>query len=140
MVSRVFAAQRMPGVGWEALCDPTGTTVERALVGGARADRVGYAFAIGYAMALESLVGPGSAALCVTEDGGNHPRAIETRLVDGRVTGKKTWATLADRAAHLLVAARDGTDAARRPRLRVVRVRRDAAWPICNRLLPHRES
>jgi len=126
MLSSVFAAQRMSGVGWEALREPAGSTVERAVVGGARADRVGYAFAIGYSMALEALVGEGSAALCVTEDGGNHPRAIETRLVDGRVTGTKAWATLADRAAHLLVVARDGTDAAGRPQLRVVKVRRDA--------------
>lgn len=126
MLSRVFAAQRMPGVGWEALREPAGTTVERAVVGGARADRVGHAFAIGYSLALEALAGEGSAALCVTEDGGNHPRAIETRLVDGRVTGKKAWATLADRAAHLLVVARAGTDPAGRPELRVVRVRRDA--------------
>lgn len=116
----------MPGVAWEALREPAGTPVERAVVGGARADRVGHAFAIGYASALEALVGEGNASLCVTEDGGNHPRAIETRLVDGKVTGTKAWATLADRAAHLLVVARDGSDDAGRPRLRVVRVRRDA--------------
>ena len=73
-----------------------------------------------------ALSGEGSAAFCVTETGGNHPRAIETQLVDGRVTGKKAWATLADHAAYLLVVARDGSDAAGRPRLRVVRVRRDA--------------
>lgn len=126
MLSKVLAAQRMPGIGWEALREPAGTTVERAVIGGARADRVGYAFAIGYSTALEALVGEGSAALCVTEEGGNHPRAIATRLVDGRVTGKKAWATLADRAEHLLVVAREGTDPAGRPRLRVVRVRRDA--------------
>lgn len=126
MLSKVLAAQRMPGMGWEALREPAGTTVERAVIGGARADRVGYAFAIGYSTALEALAGAGSAALCVTEEGGNHPRAIETRLVDGRVTGRKEWATLADRAEHLLVAARAGTDPAGRPELRVVRVRRDA--------------
>src|ERR1043166_3027624 len=102
MLSSVFAAQRMSGVGWEALREPAGSRVARG-GGGARGGRVAYAFAIGYSMALEALVGEGSAALCVTEDGGNHPRAIETRLVDGRVTGTKAWATLADRAAHLLV-------------------------------------
>lgn len=126
MLSRLFAAQRVPGARWDALRESAGTTVERAAVGGARADRVGYAFALGYSAALEALVGDGSAALCATEDGGNHPRAIRTRLVDGRVTGTKQWATLADHAAHLLVVATEGNDAAGRPRLRVVRVRRDA--------------
>ena len=125
MLSRLFAATRLPGESWEALRETAGSTVERAVVGGARADRVGYAFALGYAAAVEALAGAGNAALCVTEDGGNHPRAIETRLVDGRVTGTKAWASLADRADHLLVVARDGSDAAGRPRLRVVRVRRD---------------
>lgn len=126
MLSRLFAATRTPGASWEALRETAGTTVERAVVGGARADRAGFAFALGYSAALEALAGEGSAAFCVTEEGGNHPRAIETRLVDGRVTGVKAWATLADRAEHLLVVARDGSDAAGRPRLRVVRVRRDA--------------
>lgn len=126
MLTRLLAARRDPGASWEALCEPDGTTVERAAIGGARADRVGHAFAIGYTTALEALAGERRATLCVTEDGGNHPRAIETRLVDGRVTGRKKWATLADRAAHLLVVAREGTGADGRPRLRVVRVRRDA--------------
>src|SRR5215470_6430078 len=126
MLTRLFAARRVPGAGWEDLREAAGTPVERAVVGGARADRAGHAFAIGYTAALEALVGETRAAFCVTEDGGNHPRAIETRLVDGQVTGAKRWATLADRATHLLVVARDGTDAAGRPRLRVVRVRRDA--------------
>ena len=105
----------------------TGTTVARAAIGGARADRVAYAFAGGYQLALEALTGtPGATAFCVTEATGNHPRAIQTTLVNGRVTGEKTWATLADRATHLLVVARDGSDDAGRPRLRVVRVPVDA--------------
>lgn len=126
VLNQVFAAQRIPGASWEALREPTGTTVERAVIGGARADRVGYAFAIGYSTALEALAGEGNAALCATEEGGNHPRAIQTRLEEGRVTGSKKWATMADRATHLLVVATEGTDPAGRPRLRVVRVRTDA--------------
>jgi hypothetical protein len=126
MLDRIFAARRIPGARWEALREPAGTTVERAAIGGARADRVGHAFAIGYSTAIERLAGEGSAALCVTEEAGNHPRAIQTRLVDGRVTGVKKWATLADHAAHLLIVATEGPDAAGRPRLRVVRVRSDA--------------
>ncbi|HEU4726617.1 MAG TPA: acyl-CoA dehydrogenase family protein, partial [Kofleriaceae bacterium] len=126
MLTRVFAAQRVPDASWEALREPAGTTVERAVIGGARADRVGHAFAIGYSAALEALVGEGSAALCVTEEGGAHPRAIQTRLEAGRVTGAKKWTTLADRARYLLVAACEGADADGRPRLRIVRVRADA--------------
>jgi alkylation response protein AidB-like acyl-CoA dehydrogenase len=116
-----------------ALLDPSltvelDTPVDRALVGGARADRVGYAFACGYAEALRALVPSltGVAALCVTERGGNHPRAIDTRLVDGELTGRKTWATGADAAARLLVVAsvgeRDGRNA-----LRVVNVAANAS-------------
>jgi alkylation response protein AidB-like acyl-CoA dehydrogenase len=126
VIDLLFRAQRLPGVTWEALREPATTTVASAAIGGARADRVGYAFAIGYAAALEALVGDGHAAVCATEDGGNHPRAIQTRLEGGRVTGRKKWATLADRATHLLVVATEGNDAAGQPRLRVVRVHRDA--------------
>src|SRR6185295_153430 len=59
--------------------------VDRAFAGGACADRLGFAFAGGYAEALRALVPelpPGSiTALCATEEGGAHPRAIRTRLV-----------------------------------------------------------
>ncbi len=126
MLDALFAASR-EGTGWEALRESTGTTVARAAIAGVRADRVGYAFALGYELALEALTGaPGASALCVTEAGGNHPRAIQTTLANGRVTGEKAWATLADRAAHLLVVAREGTAPDDRPILRVVRVRTDA--------------
>lgn len=105
------------------------TTVDRAIAGGAFADRVAFAFAAGYAEALRALV-PAHAdelsALCATEDGGNHPRAIQTRLVpDGsrfRVTGRKRWATWAGEVRTLLVVASVGTDEHGHNRLRVVRV------------------
>lgn len=107
--------------------------IERAIVGGARADRVGFAFATGYAEALRALVpgATGITALCATEDGGNHPRAITTTLVadgDGYVvTGRKRWATIASEASALLVVASVGRDAAGRNQLRVVRVPASAA-------------
>jgi acyl-CoA dehydrogenase len=126
VLTKLLTAQCMPGVAWPELREPTGTTVERAAIGGARADRAGYAMALGYTAALEALVGDASASLCATEEAGNHPRAIQTRLHDGRVTGSKKWATLADHATHLLVVATEGIDDAGRPRLRVVRVRKDA--------------
>src|SRR5262245_27952435 len=87
---------------------------DRALAGGACADRLGFAFAAGYAEALRVLVPdlpPGSiTALCATEEGGAHPRAIRTRLVEvapGRheLSGRKRWATIASAASSLLVVA-----------------------------------
>lgn len=87
---------------------------------GARADRVAYAFAGGYQAALWALV-PGRdrarlAALCVTEAGGGHPRAIEARADTGRLTGEKTYVTLGALAEDLYVLAREG-ESDGRPRL-----------------------
>ncbi len=91
------------------------TTIERAVIGGALADRLAFAFATGYHEALQQLV-PGlqgnRASLCATEEGGAHPRAIQTTLtrVDDHLelTGKKTWSTAADKADVLLVIASTG--------------------------------
>jgi acyl-CoA dehydrogenase len=103
------------------------TTVDRALLGGAHADRLGFAFAAGYSEALRCLVPAldGITALCATEAEGNHPRAIKTRLSPSptgfTLTGSKKWATVASHASSLLVVAsigeRDG-----RNELKVVRV------------------
>jgi hypothetical protein len=107
---------------------------DRALAGGACADRLGFAFAAGYAEALRALVPdlpPGSiTALCATEEGGAHPRAIRTRLVQmapGRyeLSGRKKWATVATVASSLLVVASTGEEGGKN-RLRVVRVRASA--------------
>jgi hypothetical protein len=120
-----------------ALIEPL--PIDQAILGGFCADRLGYAFASGYQAALHALfpdLPPDRvAALCVTERGGGHPRAIETRLEpaspvarDGagapayRLTGKKRWATLSGGAAVLLVAASTGADGAGRNVLRLVRV------------------
>lgn len=97
--------------------------VDRALIGGALADRLGFAFAGGYSAALAALV-PGQTgitALCATESGGNHPRAIQTTLANGELSGKKTWATVASLASSLLVVASTGVVDGKN-RLRVVRV------------------
>ena len=122
---------------WDAIdhgCAAFGATCERALARGACADRLGFAFAGGYAEALRALVPelpPGSiASLCATEEGGVHPRAIRTRLAEiapGRyeLTGRKKWATAATAAASLLVVASTGEEGGQN-RLRVVRVRADA--------------
>jgi acyl-CoA dehydrogenase len=111
------------------------TPFDRAFASGVYADRLGFAFAAGYAAALHALVpslAPGSiAALCATEDGGNHPRAIRTQLVarepgHATLTGRKKWASIATAASSLLVVASTGEHGGQN-RLRVVRVRSDAA-------------
>jgi acyl-CoA dehydrogenase len=115
---------------WAATAEARGrftSPVDRALLGGALADRLGFAFAGGYGEALRALVPglEGIAALCVTEAGGNHPKAIETKLVpvDGgyEVTGRKKWATVGSLAQSLLVCATTGTQGGVN-RLRMVRV------------------
>jgi len=123
----------------EATSDLT-TPADRALVAGFVADRVAYAFAGGYEAALARLTrgrldtarARRPTSLCITEEGGGHPRAVKTRvteLPDGRlsITGRKQWATGAPLADVLLVAASTGTDAAGRNRLVLVAVDAHAA-------------
>lgn len=109
------------------------TPVDRALAGGACADRLGFAFAAGYGEALRALVPEltGIAALCITEQGGNHPRAIATTLREVapgsfELAGRKKWATAGPLASTLLVAASTGIDGAGRNRVKLVRVAADA--------------
>lgn len=105
-----------------------------AAVGGFCADRLGYAFIAGYHAALRRLVGDASdgrvACLCVTEEKGAHPAAIETRLEAGddgfTLDGAKRWSTMADRGDDMLVAASVGW-ADGRNRIRMVRVPTDRA-------------
>ena len=94
----------------------------------ARADRLGHAFAVGYPAALERLI-PGVAlppALCVTEDGGNGPRAILTTLEPTssgyRLDGTKSFVTFGSLAEELVVAARAGIRPDGRPEIAVVRI------------------
>jgi acyl-CoA dehydrogenase len=112
-----------------------GEPIDRAIIGGASADRVGYAFAAGYQAALRRLVpslpDEGMASLCVTEEGGGHPRAIKASLersAEGAWTlsGHKRWATLAPAGDMLLVAAVTGTGSDGRNIVRIVQVDRAA--------------
>lgn len=107
--------------------------VDRAIVGATRVDRLGFAFAGGYAAALRAMVPdlPEAtlASFAATEDGGVHPRAIRTTLArEGdrwRLTGRKSWVTLGPAGGIALVVARLDGDGDR-PALRVVRVDADA--------------
>ena len=136
LVHALLAAAPPPGAdtlaAWRAAMTPViapfTLPIDRALVAAAHADRLGFAFAAGYTEALRALVptATDAMALCATEAGGNHPRAIQTQLVpvDGghRLAGRKSWATGANTAASLLVVASTGVDATGTNRLRVVRV------------------
>ncbi len=116
----------------KAIRAPFDAPVDRAIVGGAWADRLGFAFAGGYQAALQVLVPEhgGIGALCVTEAKGNAPKHIETTLVataNGyELSGTKKWSTAAPLATHLLVAATAGRDGEGRNQIRLVRVPADA--------------
>jgi len=122
--------------GWWALhqrvAQPYATTVGRAFAAGFAMDRLGYAFASGYTEALTHLVPTlegHRAALCATEKGGGHPRAMETRLEEVedryRLVGEKSFVTLGAHAEELLVVACIGTDDHERKKLRLVRIPKD---------------
>lgn len=100
---------------------------DRAVLAGFRSDRVAGAFVGGYQGALRALVPDGLpddaiVSFCVSEPGGNSPKAIETTLAGGVINGRKKWSTMAPLADLLLVAAHEGADAAGRKRFKLVRV------------------
>lgn len=81
--------------------------IEKAIFGGFICRQLSFAFMAGYQAALATMfptVGPNQLkALCVSEAGGVHPKAIETKLVDHQITGTKTYVTAGSEAQHLLV-------------------------------------
>jgi alkylation response protein AidB-like acyl-CoA dehydrogenase len=103
-------------------------SIERALVTALVAPTPGAAFLAGYHAAMGALVpalgGDHRAALCATEDGGAHPRTIETRLVetDGGYTldGVKRFVTGGRDADVLVVLANAGVTDDGRNRLALV--------------------
>ncbi len=123
---------------WRRLVEQTRAgeqPIDWAILGGFSADRAGFALAAGYEAALRALVPAlpdgAIASFCATEEGGNQPRAIATRLErDDRnvtVTGSKRWSSMGLLADVLLVVASEGDDAAGRKRLRLAWV--DASAP-----------
>lgn len=132
---------------WRAGAARAPGSAAQALLGGFDADRVGWAFASGYQAALRALLpdlpADAVAAFCVTEEAGNRPRDIHTRITpaaDGTVSisGAKRWTTLGpDSSVLLIVGALPSTEAASRPQLKVARV--DAGTPGLQ-LLPMPET
>lgn len=126
------------GAAWwpvhDAATAGASSTIAAAALGGAAADRLAWAFSAGYRAALAALLpelGGLRVALCATERGGAHPRAIESTLTaagDGAFTlrGEKRWTTMALGADALLVVARVAEGEAARPTLKVARVSVDA--------------
>jgi hypothetical protein len=133
------------------------TPFDRAVLAGSRANRVAGAFAGGYQGALRALA-PGRladgviASFCVSEPGGNSPRAIETTLTpraDGGfvLNGQKRWSTMAPVAGILLVAAHQGVGDAGRKQFKLVRVDAKASGLTIGRMpltkfipeIPHAE-
>ncbi len=117
---------------WVSAASTIQDTVERAARAGLSAEGVGWAFAGGYESALAklhpALDARGTlAALCATEQGGGHPRAVRTSLQrspDGGwvLTGRKSFVTLGADAELLLVVAKTGEDAGGRNILRIAAV------------------
>lgn len=117
---------------------------DRAVAGGADADRVGWAFASGYQAALRALdpalPDDAIAALCVTEADGNFPRAIRTTL--GReggefvVSGEKRWTTLGPDGGLFLVIAREAGSDEARPSLKAVRIASGTAGLVVEPMPP----
>ncbi len=100
-------------------------SLDRAIALGASSDRLGYAFLGGYTSAITALdpaIGPDElGALCATESGGGHPRAILTTLENNHLNGTKHFVSGGQLATVLLVVAKTGeTDG--RPELKVSRI------------------
>jgi alkylation response protein AidB-like acyl-CoA dehydrogenase len=119
---------------------------DRAVLAGFRANRLAGAFAGGYQGALRALT-PGRlgddviGSFCVSEPGGNSPRAIASTLTphaDGGfvLAGQKRWSTMAPIADVLLVAAHQGADAAGRKRFALVAVDATAPGVTIRRMPP----
>lgn len=106
--------------------------IDRAFLGGRLSLNVGFAFAAAYQSAIEALFKPQEILLssfCVTEEQGNHPRALETRLFEDAgklyLSGHKKFVSGANDSQQLYIACRDeregnGFDAQGRPVIKMI--------------------
>lgn len=107
---------------------PYSTWLDKAMAGGFLSDRLAYVFLSGYQAALHAtfpMLNPNKiAAFCVSEQGGNRPKAIQTSMqVEGdryKLDGSKTFVTCAEDADELLVAACDLSMSMTRPHIKIL--------------------
>ncbi len=105
--------------------------IDRAIAFGFEADCVAYAFIAGFRAALQHLVPNLDHRLfisfCITEEGGNNPRAIKASLTPENdnswiLNGQKTFITGANEADQMLVAASVGVDDSGKNRIKLVKL------------------
>ncbi len=97
---------------------------ERAIFGGFTCQQFSFAFMAGYQAALEHMfptVAPNNLkALCVSEEKGGHPKAIQTTLINNQLNGLKTYITAGSEVEHLLVLCKTDEIVDSRPLLKMV--------------------
>ena len=100
--------------------------IDKAILGGFTCQQFSFAFMAGYQAALTQMfptIAPNELkALCVSEAGGGHPKAIQTTLVDNQLNGIKTYVTAGSEVAHLLVLCKTNQAANGHPVLKMVHV------------------
>ena len=103
------------------------SSLDKAIAGGFLSDRMAYVFLSGYQAALHArfpmLNADKIAAFCVSEQGGNRPKAIQTSMRHEskgyELNGSKTFVTCAEDAEELLVAAYDSAANTERPQIKI---------------------
>lgn len=100
--------------------------IDKAIIGGFQCQQFSYTFMAGYQAALEHMfpsIAPNEfKALCVSEEKGGHPKAIQTVLQNNQISGVKTYVTAGTEANHLLVLCKTDEIIDDRPVLKIVHV------------------
>ncbi len=104
--------------------------IEKAILGGFSCQQFSFAFMAGYQAALEYMfptVAPNELkALCVSEEKGGHPKAIQTTLIDNHLNGLKTYITAGSDVEHLLILCKTDKIVNNRPQLKMVHIPKGA--------------
>ncbi len=107
--------------GWRSIWENAGKRwtrpIHRSVFAGLACDRLAWVFASGYQAAIQCLYPdlPENtvAAMCISEAGGNHPRAIKSELTlsdhGHLLNGEKRFVTGGENANRLIVAASTGS-------------------------------
>lgn len=103
---------------------------EKAIYGGFTCQQFSFAFMAGYQAALEHMfptIAPNQLkALCVSEEKGGHPKAIQTTLSNNQLNGLKTYITAGSDVEHLLILCKTDKVVNGRTQLKMVHVPKDA--------------